>query len=162
MICSSALVGSRLFANHLTTKCFPKQLHFHSRCVVVSSYSSSSATLSAESEVEKKQVFDGDKAALLVRELRNNFDSGKTKSYEWRISQLEAIAKMLVEKENEIIDALQKDVSKPRLEAYITEVFQAKTSCNEALQELKHWMKPEKHYHWIQSLEPFQRVTLWF
>jgi aldehyde dehydrogenase (NAD+) len=51
---------------------------------------------------------------------------------------------MLVEKENEIIDALQKDVSKPRLEAYITEVFQAKTSCNEALQELKHWMKPEK------------------
>jgi aldehyde dehydrogenase (NAD+) len=89
-------------------------------------------------------VFDGDKAALLVRELRNNFDSGKTKSYEWRISQLEAIAKMLVEKENEIIDALHKDVSKPRLEAYITEVFQAKTSCNEALQELKHWMKPEK------------------
>ncbi|WJX47802.1 Aldehyde dehydrogenase 3 member I1, chloroplastic [Trifolium repens] len=141
---SSALVGSRLFANHLTTKCFPKQLHFESRCVVVSSYSSSSATLSAESEVEKKQVFDGDKAALLVRELRNNFDSGKTKSYEWRISQLEAIAKMLVEKENEIIDALHKDVSKPRLEAYITEVFQAKTSCNEALQELKHWMKPEK------------------
>ncbi|WJX53763.1 Aldehyde dehydrogenase 3 member I1, chloroplastic, variant 2 [Trifolium repens] len=144
LLAPSALVGSRLFANHLTTKCFPKQLHFHSRCVVVSSYSSSSATLSAESEVEKKQVFDGDKAALLVRELRNNFDSGKTKSYEWRISQLEAIAKMLVEKENEIIDALQKDVSKPRLEAYITEVFQVKTSCNEALQELKHWMKPEK------------------
>ncbi|KAK2438859.1 aldehyde dehydrogenase family 3 member H1 [Trifolium repens] len=144
LLAPSALVGSRLFANHLTTKCFPKHLQFHSRCVVVSSYSSSSATLSAESEVEKKQVFDGDKAALLVRELRNNFDSGKTKSYEWRISQLEAIAKMLVEKENEIIDALHKDVSKPRLEAYITEVFQAKTSCNEALQELKHWMKPEK------------------
>ncbi|XP_045823418.1 aldehyde dehydrogenase family 3 member H1-like isoform X2 [Trifolium pratense] len=145
LLVPSALVDRRVFfANHLTTKCFPKQLHFNSRCVVVSSYSSSSATLSAESEVEKKQVFDGDKAALLVRELRNNFDSGKTKSYEWRISQLEAIAKMLEEKENEIIDALHKDVSKPRLEAYITEVFQAKSSCNEALQELKHWMKPEK------------------
>ncbi|GAU25402.1 hypothetical protein TSUD_70540 [Trifolium subterraneum] len=141
---SSALVGRKVFANHLTTKCFPKQLRFHSRYVVVSSYSSSSATLSAESEVDKKQVFDGDEAALLVRELRNNFDSGKTKSYEWRISQLQAISKMLEEKENEIIDALHKDVSKPRLEAYITEVFQAKTSCNEALQELKHWMKPEK------------------
>ncbi|CAJ2676798.1 unnamed protein product [Trifolium pratense] len=145
LLVPSALVDRRVFfANHLTTKCFPKQLHFNSRCVVVSSYSSSSATLSAESEVEKKQVFDGDKAALLVRELRNNFDSGKTKSYEWRISQLEAIAKMLEEKENEIIDALHKDVSKPRLEAYITEVFQVKSSCNEALQELKHWMKPEK------------------
>lgn len=76
-----------------------------------------------ESQVEKKQVFDGDKASLLVTELRKNFDSGKTKSYEWRISQLEAIAKMLVEKEEEIIDALVMDLSKPRMEAYITEVF---------------------------------------
>ncbi|XP_058735586.1 aldehyde dehydrogenase family 3 member H1-like [Vicia villosa] len=141
----SALLGSRAFANTLTltTKCFPKQLHFHSRCVVFSTHSTS-ATLSVESEVEKKQVFDGDKASLLVSELRKNFDTGKSKSYEWRISQLESIAKMLVEKEEEIIDALVKDLSKPRMEAYITEIFQAKTSCNETLQELKHWMKPEK------------------
>lgn len=76
-----------------------------------------------ESQVEKKQVFDGDKASLLVTELRKNFDSGKTKRYEWRISQLEAIAKMLAEKEEEIIDALVMDLSKPRMEAYITEVF---------------------------------------
>jgi len=76
-----------------------------------------------ESVVENKQVFDGEKASLLVRELRKNFDTGKTKSYEWRISQLEAIAKMLVEKEKEIIDALHTDLSKPRFEAYITEVF---------------------------------------
>lgn len=76
-----------------------------------------------ESKVEEKQVFDGEKAALLVRELRNNFDTGKTKSYEWRISQLKAIAKMLEEKEKEIVDALNKDISKPPLEAFITEVF---------------------------------------
>jgi aldehyde dehydrogenase (NAD+) len=76
-----------------------------------------------ESEVENKQVFDGEKASLLVRELRKNFDTGKTKSYEWRISQLEAIVKMLEEREKEIIDALHSDLSKPRLEAYITEVF---------------------------------------
>jgi len=76
-----------------------------------------------ESEAEKKQVFDGEKASLLVKELRKSFDTGKTRSYEWRISQLEAIVKMLEEKEKEIIDALQMDLSKPRLEAYITEVF---------------------------------------
>lgn len=143
LLAPSALVGSRAFANNLTTKCFPKQLHFNSRSVVFSSHLCY-ATLSVESEVENKQVFDGEKASLLVRELRKNFDTGKTKSYEWRISQLEAIVKMLEEKEKEIIDALHSDLSKPRLEAYITEIVQAKSSCDEALQELKHWMKPEK------------------
>ncbi|CAI8619178.1 unnamed protein product [Vicia faba] len=135
----------RAFGNGLTltTKCFPKQLHFNSPCLVFSTHSTS-ATLSVESQVETKQVFDGDKASLLVSELRKNFDSGKTKSYEWRISQLESIANMLVEKEEQIIDALVKDLSKPRNEAYITEIFQVKSSCNETLQELKHWMKPEK------------------
>lgn len=75
------------------------------------------------SEVEEKQVFDKEKADLLVKELRKSFDSGKTRSYEWRISQLEGIAKMLDEKEKEIINALDKDISKPALEAFITEVF---------------------------------------
>lgn len=73
-------------------------------------------------ELEEKQIFDGEKAALLVKELRKSFDSGKTKSYEWRVSQLEGIAKMLEEKEKEIIEALHKDLSKPGLEAFITEV----------------------------------------
>jgi len=27
---------------------------------------------------------------------------------------------------------------------FSTQIVQAKSSCNEALQELKHWMKPEK------------------
>lgn len=122
LLAPSALVGGRDFANNLTTKCFPKQLHFNSRSVVFASHLCY-ATLSVESEAEKKQVFDGEKAYLLVRELRKNFDTGKTKSYEWRISQLEAIVKMLEEKEK---------------------IVQAKSSCDEALQELKHWMKPEK------------------
>lgn len=73
-------------------------------------------------EVEEKQVFDGEKASLLVKELRKNFNSGRTKSYEWRISQLESIAKMLQEKEKDIIDALKKDLSKPAFEAFISEV----------------------------------------
>lgn len=74
-------------------------------------------------ELEEKQVFDGEKANLLVKDLRKSFDSGMTKSYGWRVSQLEAIAKMLEEKEKEITEALYKDLGKPRLEAFITEVF---------------------------------------
>ncbi|KAJ1391514.1 Aldehyde/histidinol dehydrogenase [Sesbania bispinosa] len=95
-------------------------------------------------EVQEKPIFDGEKAALLVKELRQSFDSGKTKSYKWRISQLEGIVKMLEERENDIITALDKDLSKPGFEAFLSEVSQTKASCNEALKELKHWMKPEK------------------
>ena len=72
--------------------------------------------------MEEKQAFDGEKANLLVKELRKNFNSGRTKSYEWRISQLESIVKMLEEKEKDITDALQKDLSKPAFEAFISEV----------------------------------------
>ncbi|KAK7350920.1 hypothetical protein VNO77_09979 [Canavalia gladiata] len=95
-------------------------------------------------EEEKKPIFDKEKATLLVKELRKRFDSGKTKSYEWRISQLEGIAKMLEEKEKEIITALDKDLSKPGTEAFMSEVSQTKSSCSEAIKELKQWMKPEK------------------
>jgi len=74
-------------------------------------------------ELEEKPIFDGEKANLLVRDLRKCFDSGRTKSYEWRVSQLEAISKMLEEKEKEITEALYKDLAKPPFEAFITEVF---------------------------------------
>ncbi|KAG4998869.1 Aldehyde dehydrogenase family 3 member I1, chloroplastic [Glycine soja] len=142
-LAASAPVGRRAYGGHLSRKCFQKQLHFHSRCVAFSSFICS-ATISVMPELEEKQVFDGEKANLLVKDLRKSFDSGMTKSYGWRVSQLEAIAKMLEEKEKEITEALYKDLGKPRLEAFITEISQAKSSCSEALKELKEWMKPEK------------------
>ncbi|XP_028770308.1 aldehyde dehydrogenase family 3 member H1 isoform X1 [Neltuma alba] len=141
---SPAPVGSRaFFPQRLNSKSFQKQIYFNHRCVRFSPFSCS-ATLSVIPEVEEKQVFDGETANLLVKELRKNFNSGRTKSYEWRISQLESIAKMLEEKEEDIIEALQKDLAKPAFEAFISEVSQAKSACSEAIQELKHWMKPEK------------------
>lgn len=74
-------------------------------------------------EVEEKPKFDADKAALLVKEVRKSFNSGKTRSYEWRLSQLKSIEKMVEEKEMEITEALHKDLSKPAFEAFISEVL---------------------------------------
>ncbi|KAE8663612.1 Aldehyde dehydrogenase family 3 member I1 [Hibiscus syriacus] len=93
---------------------------------------------------EVKPTFDVDKAAVLVNRLRKTFNSGKTKSYEWRISQLESISKMVDEKEKEIIEALYEDLSKPELEAYLSEILMVKSSCKLALKELKQWMMPKK------------------
>jgi aldehyde dehydrogenase (NAD+) len=73
-------------------------------------------------EVEEKPKFDVHKTALLVKELRKSFNSGRTRGYEWRVSQLKSIEKMIDEKEKEITEALHKDLSKPELEAFISEV----------------------------------------
>lgn len=70
--------------------------------------------------------------------------SRKTKSYEWRVSQLKALFKIAENHEKEITDALYSDLSKPELEAFIHEISMMKTACKLALKELKRWMKPEK------------------
>ena len=83
---------------------------------------SCSAALAVMADEEKK-VFDIESAASLVKELRGSFNSGKTKSYEWRITQLKGIGKMIDEREKEILEALRKDLSKPEVEAFMSEVF---------------------------------------
>lgn len=83
---------------------------------------SCSATLAVMAD-EKKKVFDVESAASLVKELRGSFNAGKTKSYEWRIAQLKGIEKMIDEREKDIIEALHEDLSKPELEAFVSEVL---------------------------------------
>lgn len=62
-------------------------------------------------------------AEVIVKELRGTYESGKTKSYEWRVSQLKALLKIGENYEKEIADALYSDLSKPELEAFIHEVY---------------------------------------
>lgn len=61
-------------------------------------------------------------AAKLVAGLRETFGSGKTKSYEWRVSQLQAIVKLADEREKDIIGALRSDLNKSEFESYVHEV----------------------------------------
>ncbi|XVF36941.1 hypothetical protein REPUB_Repub19eG0102100 [Reevesia pubescens] len=95
-------------------------------------------------EVEKKAIFDKESAKDVVKELRASFAAGKTKSYEWRRTQLKAMLKMMEENEPQIVAALRDDLSKPELESSIYEIAMLKNSCRLALKEMKHWMKPEK------------------
>ena len=71
---------------------------------------------------EENTVFDVEAANVLTKELRDVFASGKTRSYEWRISQLKSIVKMCDEHEEDIVDALRQDLSKPQLESIVYEV----------------------------------------
>ncbi|GLT97408.1 hypothetical protein SLE2022_149750 [Rubroshorea leprosula] len=93
---------------------------------------------------EQKRTFDAERAASLVKDLRNNFRSGRTKSYEWRVAQLQSILRMIDENEKMIIEALYEDLGKPELESFTAEITMLKSSSKEALEQLKRWMTPEK------------------
>ncbi|RXH90975.1 hypothetical protein DVH24_006920 [Malus domestica] len=96
------------------------------------------------STMGSEKPFDEEAASAVVKELRVTFASGKTRSYQWRVSQLECILKLLTENELEIVNALRSDLSKPELESQVYEIAMLKNSCNLAIKELRKWMKPEK------------------
>ncbi len=61
-------------------------------------------------------------AEALVRRLRGTFASGRTKSFEWRDSQLDALAAMLTDGEADIVDSLSQDLGSPAFESWAADV----------------------------------------
>lgn len=66
--------------------------------------------------------FNSESAAALVTELRGTFASGKTRSYEWRSTQLKMLLKLVDDRELAIVNALHADLSKPVTESFASEV----------------------------------------
>lgn len=58
-----------------------------------------------------------------VRELRQYFKTGKTKSVAWRKNQLQALLNLVHENEDAISKALHQDLGKHPVEAYRDEVI---------------------------------------
>uniref|UniRef100_A0A803N4V1 Uncharacterized protein n=2 Tax=Chenopodium quinoa TaxID=63459 RepID=A0A803N4V1_CHEQI len=71
--------------------------------------------------MEVPTTFGGEDAAEMVTELWRNFVSGKTRSYDWRVTQLKSIVKNVKERETEIVDALRSYINKPEFESVLFE-----------------------------------------
>ncbi|CAM6086424.1 unnamed protein product [Calypogeia fissa] len=89
----------------------------------------------------------GEDAAALVQGLRDVFASGKTKSLEWRLEQLNGLVRMADERGHEVVAAQKEDLSKPPFETTMAEVFGVKAAASDAIANLKEWMSPEKVSH---------------
>lgn len=68
----------------------------------------------------------------------------KKRDYEWRVSQLRALKRMIEENEQVIFDALWKDLRKGPFECQATEQGVVISEIDDALKHLKSWMKPER------------------
>jgi aldehyde dehydrogenase (NAD+) len=72
------------------------------------------------------------------------FDSGATRSYQFRKKQLKKLKSAIEAQEEEICRALAMDLGKPDFEAYTSEVVFMYMEINHTLKNLKKWMRTKK------------------
>lgn len=84
-----------------------------------------------------------DHGALVAR-LRASFDSGATRPIAWRRRQLEAMRRMLEERESDFLAALAADLGKPGIEAWMTELRHVANEIGDILRHLDKWAAPER------------------
>ena len=77
-------------------------------------------------------------------ELRDYFDSGVTRSAQWRKNQLEGLIKMMEENEDRFCEALKADLGKSKMEAVVSEILTLKVEARDSISQLEEWMKPEQ------------------
>lgn len=72
------------------------------------------------------------------------FDSGKTKSYNFRVGQLIKLKATIKKYEKDIMNALYKDLHKSGFESYTAEIGLVYEEINYCLKHLKKWIKPKR------------------
>ena len=83
-------------------------------------------------------------AAALAGALSAHFNTGATKSLSWRLSQLDALEHFMMEREQDILDALHADLGKPAMEAFGSEIVLPLSELRVTRKNLASWMKPER------------------
>ena len=83
-------------------------------------------------------------SARHLAELRATFNSGKTRSYEWRIQQLQQLLKLVDENEDRFIEAFRKDSGKAPSTTLAGEILFTRADLVHVMKKLKKWMKPTR------------------
>lgn len=81
---------------------------------------------------------------LIFSEQKKFFESGKSKSIDCRINELKKLKKIIQKNEEEILQALKKDLGKSNFEAYATEVGIIYDEINLHIKNIRKWAKREK------------------
>ena len=79
----------------------------------------------------------------IVEAARVTFNSGKTKSIAWRVSQLNALVAMVQENKDAMTAALQSDLHRPTFECVVAEVLTLISEAQYALAHLSEWTARE-------------------
>ena len=89
------------------------------------------------------QATRGGSAGVLA-EVRAVFNTGRTRSVQWREEQLRAIERMCEEREGETSAALTKDLGRSAFEAWLGDIASTKAEAAFARKHFRKWMKPRR------------------
>ncbi|MEP1448620.1 MAG: aldehyde dehydrogenase family protein [Paraglaciecola sp.] len=98
-------------------------------------------TTTQSTEVSPTSVTD---IAPKIQALKNTFSKGSTKAFAWRVAQLQQIKKMVIENQDDIFAAMQKDLGRCDMESWTAELGGVVTEVEHSIKHLKKWMKPRK------------------
>ncbi|XP_068144783.1 aldehyde dehydrogenase family 3 member B1 isoform X5 [Drosophila tropicalis] len=79
-----------------------------------------------------------------LQRARSAFASGKSRDINFRRKQLENLLRCYEEHENDMINALEADLRRPKQESLVVETEILKNDVKHILYHLKEWVKPEK------------------
>ena len=83
---------------------------------------------------------------LIIEAQRKYFASGRTFEPEFRLEILKKLRSLIILHEQDIVDALWKDFHKPEFEVIATESRFVIKELNNAIRNLRKWMKSERVY----------------
>src|ERR1700730_1258286 len=90
--------------------------------------------------------------------LRSYFETGSTRSYDFRILQLQKLKAAVLAYEEEIFKALYLDLKKNTEEAYATETGLLIAEINLTLKNLRQWMQPQAMPTNLMNLPASSRI----
>lgn len=84
---------------------------------------------------------DATSIANATKVLKAHFYSGITRDYDYRVAQIKGVLELAVKHEDELADALRKDLGRPHMEAVVADIGIVKSEITHVLANLHQWMK---------------------
>ena len=97
----------------------------------------------SQSATQAAPIIDPDYTEVFAA-LKATFNSGKSKDLAWRRSQLEAIERMMVEREDDLMAALRADLGKAPMESFTTEISYISGDAAYCCKNLNRWTKSKR------------------
>jgi aldehyde dehydrogenase (NAD+) len=85
-----------------------------------------------------------DEIGPMVDGARTAFESGRTRSLEWRLQTLERLRDLVVEQTDGLVEALRRDLGKCEAETMLSEISVVVTEADHAIAHLPDWVRPTR------------------
>lgn len=113
------------------------------KSTIISTQSNQTITIDLTNPIVNLKMLSPNKINLIIKDVKEAFLTGKTKSVKFRKQQLRQLYKLIEDNKNEICEALKADLNKPPFETSLCELNLLVNEILEFLHQLDDFAKPE-------------------